>query len=301
MSARIGKFVLRHIFQALAIAITLIGTLGYAAGKSFSNGWYQTAGVPPSLFPLDAYETVFQGFNVTSPWKWAGILLVWCVVVIALFALYETWQTERGEILRNKRKAFESCRSRKVRMKIALAARNESPRGNLHAKWKALSPRGKWVEDKRRRDQLFLKYSPYLRIIGFFLMVFGLIIAASITMWIVKAVIIKEANAEGVRQYIGIYAAITGKLPSQFRQASMPLEQLQEYVCVGRKELWKYRVFSLRKSPSDSDYAYLLRATEKFIFLLNTEGSDLRHATEEFNFKESLHRPINAIAEKCPP
>src|SRR5450830_742671 len=65
-------FVQRHFLEIVALAIPVIGIVGFAAGTSFLDGWNRAAGIGNNLFPVGVNETILLGLKLTRPWTYSG-------------------------------------------------------------------------------------------------------------------------------------------------------------------------------------------------------------------------------------
>lgn len=299
-------FLKRHFFETVALIIPLAGILTFAAGKSFNEGWYRMAGAPPSLFPSDAYEFVFQGIGILGPWIWVAVFIVSLILFNGIMSWVDTWLEQKNKILRNARKLYESSSSRRLRKQLIRASRSEHPKGEAYRNWKKIGPRTAWVERRKASKLKEEKAAPYTKVIATFILYLGIVVVIGIVLWLARSTVMKQAEVDGVRQYLGIYAAVTGRLPPQYDANDITEDNLRMYACQGRGELWKYRAVTILKSPDSVQNAaftnaYLLRATDKFLFFLDQSGSTIRQVNHrELELKESSERPLSVVAQSCP-
>ncbi|KVL65437.1 hypothetical protein WJ50_10800 [Burkholderia ubonensis] len=58
---RVGHYVAAHVFEASALALTLVTGLAYVVGRSYLNGWEEAAGVPGLMFRRDLSDVMLGG------------------------------------------------------------------------------------------------------------------------------------------------------------------------------------------------------------------------------------------------
>lgn len=288
----LGYF-MNHFFQTIGIAIPLLGGLGYAVGKSFFEGWDGAAGLQSTLFPVDAYGLILQGLKLQTPWYWALGTFCILIVIIKLMAVFDTYYERRKLHLRRK-EAVE-------------LAKHEWPRGSHHANWKLLRAHGYEIQKEisnKRKVRFSLSYTaPILTM----LMLLSAVLASSLIYTLLKAMFLDEAHSAGVREYAGIHALVTGKLPPRLGKASD--EKILEFVCAVKGTMWRYRSVEIGdaigdelKNGNEVKTAYILRGSGNTFLFLSSEGSTIKsYGDNGFELKESELRPISDIQERCPP
>ena len=73
---RAGHYVAAHVFEASALALTLITGLAYVVGRSYLNGWEEAAGVPGLMFRRDLSDVMLGGATVARVWMTPVLLAV---------------------------------------------------------------------------------------------------------------------------------------------------------------------------------------------------------------------------------
>ncbi|MFJ7565540.1 hypothetical protein ACIQW9_01085 [Herminiimonas sp. NPDC097707] len=283
-----------------------MGIFGYAAGKSFNDGWARAAGIPTALFPSDTYELVLQGLSLKTPWLYVAVGIVMLIVIFSSIFFLDTFQERRNNLIRHRRKAYESYWSRYNRNSRAKKARVEYPKGIAFEKWRALGSRGHWIKVKNMQILRAQRVFPYTKIAASLFLQLAAIAILVIFYFFIKNIIMRPASTEGAQEYIGMYAAVTGKRPSQFSISDIEPYFLKELACKGRNELRKYRTVKIATEkneaslPSSDTGNYVLKGTDKIFLLLNTSGSTVRSfGGNSFDLKESDLRPISDIVKSC--
>lgn len=287
----LGHF-MSHFFQTIGIAIPLLGGLGYAVGKSFFDGWDDAAGLQSTLFPIDAYSIILQGLKLQTPWYWALGTFCILVVIIKLMAVFDTYYERRKLYL--------------IRKDAVGLARHEWPRSHHHASWKLLRENGYEIQkehSKRKKVKFSLSYTaPILTM----LMLLAAVIGGSLIYTLLKTVFLDEAHSAGVREYAGIHAYATGKLPVRLGKASD--ERILEFVCAVKGTMWRYRSIVIADA-NDSDLknggkvksGYILRGSGNTFLFLTSEGSTIKSFGDNgFELKDSDYRPISNLPARCP-
>lgn len=289
------RFLARHPFELFALAITLIGVVGFAAGSSFYEGWNRAAGISNNLFPVGPYETILAGITLPKPWLYSGIVFSLLVIYVQLVELISDWG--------NARWGRENFLQRKRRWKIVEAARRERLSAGLKDRrfgkgnrvWSALELRNRWGKVVIPLSPKKMRQRKVIARVG------GLIVAVSAMgfTWclyvLLKAFIIDTAHAQGVQRYVGLYLSVADKLPYQIDSTLSP-ERAREFACEGHEVIWQYRSIEL----PDGHQAYIVQSTDKLFLLLDKDGSSLRSFGDtEFSFRESAKRPVSKLAQSC--
>lgn len=300
-------FVLRRPFECLALLISLAGILGYAAGASFHEGWSKAAGIPSAMFQLGPYETIIKGLSLKKTWLYLALSLLGVSAYISILHLSDEVQVKGEFLVRNRRKKFEKRSERLIRHKIVSAARQERKilgstgrsGGACNVEWRALASRGKWLKlAEARKIRLRKNRRIGARLLSLVLQVV-LMGLACIAYVVLNAVIVKGAEVEGVRNYIGLYAAVTGKSPQRNKLDTVPPDKLLEFACQGADELWKYTVIATDSKNKDN-VRYVLRANEKHFLLLGAAGMSLNSFGDGiYELKEESLGPRADLIKKC--
>lgn len=298
-------FFLRHLFECIAVLLTCAGIMGYAAGKSFDEGWSRAAGIQTSQFPSDTYELVLNGLSLKTPWLYAVIGVVLLLLIMNATAFADALYDYRIQLVRHRRKAYENLLSRLNRGRKVKAARKERPKAEAYMKWKLLGSRGDWVKTKEKQAIKAKKAFPFIKVVvslGVQLAVLAIFILLYI---FARNIVIKQANVEGVRDYIGMYIAVTGKLPPQYPKETMEQALFKELACEGVKSLSNYRAVNIgAESQAEVDLSststYVIKATDKLVLLLGADGSRVKSfGNSAFELRESAVRPLSPTLKFC--
>ncbi|CDG80876.1 hypothetical protein GJA_213 [Janthinobacterium agaricidamnosum NBRC 102515 = DSM 9628] len=136
-------------------------------------------------------------------------------------------------------------------------------------------------------------------------MIFYLVIVGvfSLSYFVLKNMIIKPANRDGTLEYIGIYLAVTGKLPTQLVNNNIEKKRMVELACDGYHELWKYRFSSINDAEVDGGSGsgkYILQGGDKIFFLLGSEGSSIySFGSKNFVLNEAYPRKYSDLVKDC--
>lgn len=291
------RFVRNHIFESAALAVTLIGTCAYGIGMSIYDGWSEMAGVPVSYFQPSVYETVRKGLSEPKPWLFMGIAGI--VILVLLFGAnaWEMWFRQR-KMSRERMRLAQSARQE--RLYSETSPRNTGPRS---AAWRKLGRRGaidvavhvrKSAQHSRRRA-FVLETARALMPIGFF--VFSLIIYNFFYVFAIST-----ARAEGMRSYLSVYVAVTGKFPAARASLKPTLNDLLSHGCAGVRRLENYVAVHLPPSESRmSSAAYILEVSADNFVLLGPDGLILeKFGDAGYHLSEAGNRPLSAIIRSCP-
>lgn len=295
-------FISRHFFEIAALAVPLIGIVGFAAGTSFVDGWNKAAGISSNLFPTGINETILLGLQLERPWKYCGGLVAFAVAYLYLTEVFSEWERAKWgretALLRWKRKKLAKAAS--TARKVGGVTGRMTDQSNKE--WKKLGPRRRWGLQERKKDwksKRWQRFTIRAAALALFLSAIGV---ALLFVFLLRAFIIEEARAEGVRAYAQLYIAVTGKLPLNFED-KITEAQLREFACLGQKRLWEYRsVISATENGGarEKGQAYIVHSTDKLFFFIDELGSSLHsHGDAAFSLRESSNRPISAVAKQC--
>lgn len=300
-------FVLRRPFECLALLISLAGILGYAAGASFHEGWSKAAGIPSAMFQLGPYETIIKGLSLKKTWLYLALSLLGVSAYISILHLSDEIQAKGEFLVRNRRKKFEKRSERLMRYKVVSTARQERKilgstgrsGGARNVEWKSLASRGKWAKlAEADRARARKNRTIWVRVASLLMQVF-LLGLACITYFGLNSTIVKPSELEGVRNYIGLYAAVTGKSPQRSNFDNISPDKLLEFACQGADELWSYTVISTDSENKDN-VKYVLRANEKHFLLLGAAGMSLNSFGDGiYELKEESLGPRADLIKKC--
>lgn len=295
-------FIRRHFFEIAALAVPLIGIVGFAAGTSFVDGWNKAAGISSNLFPIGVNETILLGLKLERPWEYSGGLVAFAVAYLYLTEVFSEWERAKwgreSHWLRWKRKKLAKAAS--AARKVAGVSGRLADQSNKE--WRKLGPRRRWGLQERKNSWKSKRWQRFaIRAVAFPLFLFAIGITL-LFIFLLKAFIIEEARAEGVRAYAQLYLAVTGNLPLNFED-KITEAQLREFACLGRERLWEYRsVISATENggTGKNAQAYIVHSTDKLFFVIDELGSSLNsYGDAAFNLRESSNRPISAVAKQC--
>jgi|GEM_PF-2365942 len=293
----VTAFLIRHPIELLALAITLIGIVCFAAGSSFYAGWTKAAGISSNLFPVGTYETMLAGITLTSPWIYSGSVFAFIVVYVHLLEIYSEWSYARRGRESNwqfRRRAMIVTAARRERLSSGLETRDE---GKAHQVWAALEFRNRWAERKRSLDPKAKRFRRVTARAGVLIVALCAMAMTCILYLALKAFIIDMAHLRGEEKYVGLYLAVTGKVPAQF-ETKFSATRLQELACSGEEDRWAYRSIDLLGDAKHQ--AYVIQSTDKFFLLLDKDGSSLHSFGDAaFSLRENAIRPVSTLARKC--
>lgn len=291
------RFIVQHPLELLALAISLVGIIGFAAGASFYEGWNKAAGISSNLFPVGPYETILLGMMLSKPWLISGVALTFILVCVQLTELFSEWGHARWgrENFLQRRRRFSIVKSaRRERLLSSLDSRSG---GSANKAWAILEFRNRWgkvvrpLAPKEIRQRRVI-----LRIAGFVLAVSALALIWISGFW-VKTFIIDTARAQGAERFVGLHIAVTGRLPTQIESKLGP-ERMQELACLGEESRWQYRSVDLLGDGKRQ--AYIIQSTDKLFLLLDKDGSTLHSFGDAaFSLRESAVRPVSKLAQNC--
>jgi hypothetical protein len=290
-------FIVRHPIELLALAITLIGIAGFAAGSSFFGGWNKAAGVSNNLFPVGTYETILAGIALPTPWIYSGLAFAFIVVYIHLLELSSEWVHART--------GRETFWQRHRRWKIVMAARSERLSSALESRQLGDANRTRLALGLRNRwGEASLPLTPKAKRLRKVTVRAGALIVALSAMGMtcilylaLKAFIIDIPQMKGAEKYVGLHLAVTGKVPAQI-ESTIGLARMQELACIGEDDRWTYRSVDL---VGDGNHqAYVIQSTDKFFLLLDKDGSSMHSFGDAaFSLRENANRPISKLAQNC--
>ncbi|WP_154731419.1 hypothetical protein [Burkholderia pseudomallei] len=68
IGTRVGRYFAEHMFEALALSLTVVTGLAYVIGRSYLNGWEEAAGIPGLMFRRDLSDVMLAGATVSRVW-----------------------------------------------------------------------------------------------------------------------------------------------------------------------------------------------------------------------------------------
>jgi hypothetical protein len=296
------SFLHRHFLEIVALAIPVIGIVGFAAGTSFLEGWNRAAGIGSNLFPVGVNETILLGLKLTKPWTYSGAVLAVAVSYLYLTEVLTEWERAKW--------GRESHWRRWQRVKLARAASAARKLGGIndrltdpsHKAWMKLGPRRRWGRQKPTVNVNAKRWHRVgIRALALVLFLIGIAVTLLLHL-LLKSFIIEEAHAEGVRKYAQLYVAVTGKIPLNFHD-TLSKSELRQFACAGDDFLWHYRSVELSggEGPADAkQQAYIIHSTDKLFFLLDKDGSRLQSFGDApYSLRESSHRPVSDWIKTC--
>jgi hypothetical protein len=295
-----------HALECIALSIPLITGLCYGVGRSVNEGWNEVAAVPMFIFKADVYETILAGINQSDLWRLLLIIAIvsgsylWLIVVAG-----NAWTKKFGG-LRAKKRRFEYCDDIGLRNRFAQAARKQQDihetRAQVRARWNILGKRGSIRLCNERR----LSKSPAIFKNTAINRVLALILLTSVSVlgsyFLVEQIVFKTARANGARQFVSIYVAVTGTIPMQYVMTHDTREELRSYACQGKQQLSRYRAVRLPSPENNSTTLsyYVIEGDSNTFLLLGKAGSEIRSFGDSpFSLHETNQRPLAAIAKDC--
>ncbi|MBC8723578.1 hypothetical protein F6X37_18915 [Paraburkholderia sp. 31.1] len=309
VAARMGAYIAEHVFEGVALVFTVAAALNYAVGRSYLDGWAETAGVPGMMFQPDLYDTMLAGVRLESVWRIAAVVVVLSVLYLWLNVVASDWWPGRRSSAKRRRQRQDGYDQLGLRRRYAWAARRASvgvPAEQYDAviersRWRALGHRG--LRRMERAARPARRVTPP-RLITLVAILVGAItlIAASVYV-LFRNTLIDPAKADGARDFVKVYAAVTGHIPYQYFASTVSKETLQNWACEGRLALSQYRSVMLADSDAPNvkkEAFYLLQGYGSTFVLLGEKGSMIRSFGDApFNLPESSTRPLSPLAKGC--
>lgn len=312
---RVGHYVAAHVFEASALALTLVTGLAYVVGRSYLNGWEEAAGVPGLMFRRDLSDVMLGGATVARVWMTPVLLAVAPFLIMWVIATVPEWLMARwpfGPLKRWYRRVRRMYRSGvdqiRLRQRYADAAYSATRGLKPHARraceawwrWKVLGPRhGRTAERnpvvRPRRAMRRVTFVMLLVVLAAEGMLNGYTFFVS--------AFLNEPRQLGRENFAKIYLAVTGRVPYQYGDHPRAAHELQDWACEGREMLSYYRAVTLNNStdPSMPDATYyLLQGADHTFMLLGEAGSIIRSLGDApFSIAESSVRPLSQLAHRC--
>lgn len=295
-------FIRRHFFEIAALAIPLIGVVGFAAGTSFVDGWNKAAGISPNLFPAGIHETILVGLKLERPWEYSGGLIAFAIAYLYVTEMFSEWERAKWGRESHWRRWRRNKLARAARLARKVVGIQGRPTSLPNMEWKRLGPRYRWSLQHKKRSWKSKRWQKlFIRAVALVLFLSAIGISLMFV-FILKVFIIEEAHSEGVKGYVQLYLAVTGRLPLNFND-KLTQSKLREFACIGRERLWEYRAVALSTAGEDvskEHSSYIVYSTDKMFFLIDSLGSSLRSFGDAaYNMRESSNRPVSAIAKQC--
>ncbi|MCR4469813.1 MULTISPECIES: hypothetical protein [unclassified Burkholderia] len=312
---RVGNYVAAHLFEASALALTLVTGLAYVVGRSYLNGWEEAAGVPGLMFRRDLSDVMLAGATVARVWMMPVLSAVAPFLIMWVMATVPEWMMARWPFLPLKRWCRRARRVYRsgidqigLRQRYAVAAyiatRGLEPQARRASevwwRWKVLGARhGRTAE----REHVVRPRRAMRRVT--FVMLLAVVTAESALFgytFFVSA-FLDEPRRLGRENFAKIYLAVTGRVPYQYGDQPRAAQELQAWACEGRAMLSYYRAVilsnSAESSKSDATY-YLLQGADHTFMLLGEAGSVIRSLGDApFSISESSARPLSHRARRC--
>lgn len=287
------KSIGRHVLEGSALCLTIIGILAYGSGMSWYQGWYDIAGLPVEYFPRSVHEVVRAGLFNDTPWRWSLAALVGAFIYISVIDLIGAWT-----------KIFRATRRRRViahaakaeRRMLSLAARANGP---ANKKWLRLGRRGNGLGSSK-----FLVKAGRLRrreitknIVGILASLLVVIVSLGLYVFFIPF-FSGLAEQEGRSNYIGTYAATTGRLPKSLDVNPENTAKIRELGCKYAGTLKNYGTMTIDEKHQG---AYILQASGGTFLLLGKDGLTLKSfGDSNFELNESADRPRASFLKDCP-
>jgi hypothetical protein len=288
----IGKLIGRHFLEASALCLTIIGILAYGAGMSWYQGWYDMAGIPVEYFPRGVHEVIRVGLLNDTPWLWSLIALIGGFNYFSIISLLGAW-----------RKVYKAKRARRAiadaakaeREVLSFAARAHGP---ANKKWRRLGRRGNGLSTPKvpvnagrlRRREVTENILAIMMSLIVFLISFGSYI-------FVVPFFSGLAEQEGRRNYLGTYAATTGKFPKYIEELPQYTNKIQELGCEYAGALKNYGTMVIDEKRKS---AYILQASGSTFLLLSKDGLMLKSfGDSNFELNEAPDRPRASFLNDC--
>ncbi len=193
---------------------------------------------------------------MSALWLYSGLVTVLILIEIFALEIADVWQDQRRILVKNRRSAYEARKSKRARFELATAARAERQlseaknrkEGAAYKAWLKLGSRGLWQKIAESRRAKIARNERYtLEVAWLFIQIAG-ICGLGLLYFMSKAFVVKQARSDGVGDFVGVYAAVTGKLPLQFSDEVISRERLLSLACPNKSDLWQYRTVTLEDS-----------------------------------------------------
>lgn len=309
VAARMGAYLAEHIFEGVALVFTMAAALNYAVGRSYLDGWAETAGVPSMMFQPDLYDTMLAGVRLQSVWRTVAVVIVVSVLYLWLNVVGPDWWTGRHSVATRRRQRQDGCDQLGLRRRYARAARWAS-KGVPAEHYDAIIERSRWRVLGRRgvcrvaRNARRTRSAKPPRLITLAVILTGsvtLIAAGVYTLFL--TMLLDPAKTDGARAFAKVYTAVTGHIPYQYPATVVSKSALQNWACEGRSDLSQYRSVLLADPEvqgAQKEVLYLLQGFGSTFVLLGEKGSVIRSFGDApFNLPESPARPLSALAKAC--
>ncbi|WP_234745284.1 MULTISPECIES: hypothetical protein [Burkholderia] len=312
---RVGNYVAAHLFEASALALTLVTGLAYVVGRSYLNGWEEAAGVPGLMFRRDLSDVMLAGATVARVWMMPVLLVVAPFLIMWVMATVPAWLTTRWPFpalkarYRRVRRVYRSGVDQvRLRWRFAAAAhfatRGLEPQERRQCaawrRWKVLGSRHRRSagQDHSVRPPRTMRRVTFVML----LVVLGAEGVLGGYTFFVNA-FLDEPRRMGRENFAKIYLAVTGRVPYQYGDQPRAAQELQAWACEGRAMLSYYRAVilsnSTESSKSNATY-YLLQGADHTFMLLGEAGSVIRSLGDApFSISESSARPLSHLARRC--
>nr|WP_315218171.1 hypothetical protein [uncultured Duganella sp.] len=292
-SEPIGKLIGRHLLEASALCLTIIGILAYGSGMSWYQGWYDMAGVPVEYFPRGVQEVIRVGLFNHTPRLWSLVAVIGAFNYFSLLNLLGAW-TRMYKARRTRRVIAKAAKAE--RRVLSLAVRSNGP---ANKKWQDLGRRGNGLSTPKvvvnagrlRRREVTESLLPIIISLLAFVISFGLYILAI-------PFFSGLAEQEGRRNYLGTYAATTGKFPKSTEALPQYTDKIKELGCEYAGSLKNSGAMTIDDKHKS---AYILQASGSTFLLLSKDGLTLKSfGDSNFELTESAERPRASFLKDCP-
>lgn len=309
LGSRMWSYLSEHVFEGAALVFSTTAALSYAVGRSYLDGWAEVAGVPGMMFRPDLYDTILAGAQLQSVWRTAAFMVVLSIAYLWANVVVPEWWAGRLSNVKRRRRLQDGCSHLGLRRRFAYAARSASKgvpleeRGAVveRSRWKVLGRRGlRRISRKAAPKGTSKRLRP---------ITLTLVLTVSITLVatgiyaLLEIALLKPAKADGARDFVKTYAAVTGHIPYQYTSSSVSHVTLRTWACEGRSMLSQYRSVTLADPDAPGSLRepfYLLQGFGSTFVLLGEKGSVIRSFGDgPFNLPESQARPLSALAKAC--
>lgn len=283
--------------EVSAFLTSMIGILAYAIGMSYQEGWNEIAGLPATYFQTGVNEAIRKGLGLYVPWLSFIGLFAFGIAYAFFINASEAWRNAR--------------RKNRKRLALAMAAKNEraalgirmARSSSANLVWKNLGRRGLMLD-----PPIHLARAGYLRKRGFrrnilsiMMVVFAFLVLVGIYL-ILNFLALNAAFKQGRRDYVGVYVAVTGRLPPVYSKLEVTQQELIKVGCSGFEELTSFRVVTInRDKEGKGEAAYVLQAVSNTFLFLTKDGTVLKtFGGDGFELDERTDRPVADLMKSCP-
>ena len=257
----------------------MIGIMAYGSGMSWYQGWYDMAGVPVEYFPHGLQEVIRVGLFNDAPWLWSLVVIIGAINYFSLINLVGAWMKMYNA---KRTRGALAVAAQAERRALSFAARAHGP---ANKKWQRLGRRGNGLSSSR----VLVKAGRLRRreitehIVAIIMSLLVVVVSFGLYIFVVQF-FSGLAEQEGRRNYIGTYAATTGKFPKSIVYLPEHAEKIKELGCKYAGTLKNYGSMVIDEKRGS---AYILEASGGIFLLLGKEGLALKSfGDSDFEFYE---------------